>query len=217
LVNVAHMKTEIVRVDTNSFEPDKLDKIKAVLKKDGVIAYPTDTFYGLGVNCFSEEAIRKVYLLKRRNLSKPLSVIITDKSQLSELVEDIPPVFESLSNEFWPGLLTVVFHASEKLPDILLGQSRSIGVRYPDFEWLRALVRHAGFPITATSANFSNKKETGDPEKVRKDFSGEIDLIVDGGRTPGLRSSTVIDISTGRVKILRGGALSVSLFQKYLD
>ncbi len=211
------MKTEIVKVDTNCFEPDKLDLIRGVLKKDGVMAYPTDTFYGLGVNCFSEEAIRKVYLLKRRNLSKPLSVIIADKSELHELVEDIPPIFKSLSNEFWPGLLTVVFRASEKVPDILLGQSRSIGVRFPDFEWLRALVRHVGFPITATSANFSREGETRDPVCVQDSFSGDIDLIVDGGRTHGLRSSTVIDISTGSFKILREGALPVSLFEKYLD
>lgn len=211
------MKTQILKVDTNHIEPDKFALIKAVLKEDGVMAYPTDTFYGLGVNCFSKEAIRKIYLLKRRDLSKPLSVFIADKSELEELVEDIPPIFESLSNEFWPGLLTMVFRASGKLPEILLGHSRSIGVRYPDYEWLRTLVRYAGFPITATSANFSDKEEASDPHCIREDFFGKIDLIVDGGRTPGLRSSTVIDISTGKVKILREGALPFSLFQKYLD
>ena len=138
------MKTEIIKVDTERVEPDKFDLIKAVLKEDGVMAYPTDTYYGLGVNCFSEDAIRKVYLLKRRDLFKPLSVIIADLGELEELVEDIPPIFKSLSNEFWPGLLTLVFRASKKLPEILIGRSGSIGVRYPDFEWLRALVRYAG-------------------------------------------------------------------------
>ncbi|MCJ7579520.1 MAG: L-threonylcarbamoyladenylate synthase [Candidatus Aminicenantes bacterium] len=211
------MKTEILKIDTNRIEPDKFALIKAVLKEDGVMAFPTDTFYGLGVNCFSEDAIRKVYQLKRRDLSKPLSVFIADKSELEEFVEDIPPIFESLSNEFWPGLLTMVFRASGKLPGILLGHSRLIGVRYPDSDWLRALVRYAGFPITATSANFSDKEDASDPLSVREDFSGKIDLIVDGGRTPGFRPSTVIDISTGIVKILREGALPVSLFRKYLD
>lgn len=211
------MKTEILKVDTHQFEPDKFDLIKAVLKEDGVMAYPTDTFYGLGVNCFSEEAIRKIYLLKRRNLSKPLSVIIADLSELEQLVENFPPIFESLSNEFWPGPLTVVFQASEKLPEILLGRSGTIGVRYSDIEWLRSLVRHAGFPITATSANLSDKDEASDPQCVREDFFGKIELILDGGRTPGLRPSTVIDISTGKAKILREGILPVSLFRKYLD
>jgi len=211
------MKTEIVKVDTNRVEPDKLDLIKTVLKENGVMAYPTDTFYGMGVNCFSEDAIRKVYLLKRRDLSKPLSVIIADLSELEELVEDIPPIFKPLSSEFWPGLLTVIFRASEKLPENLLGSSRSIGVRYPDFEWLRALVRHAGFPITATSANLSDRGEASDPQCVVEDFSGKIDLIVDGGQTPGLRSSTVVDISSGKVKVLREGALPVSLLRRYLD
>jgi L-threonylcarbamoyladenylate synthase len=213
---VKRMKTQIVKVDTNRFEQDKFELIKAVLKEDGVMAFPTDTFYGMGVNCFSEDAVRKVYRFKKRNLSKPISVIIADKSELEELVVDIPPIFESLSKEFWPGLLTMVFRASEKLPEILLGHSRSIGVRYPDFEWLRALIRYVGFPITATSANFSDEREASDPLYVRKDFYGEIDLIVDGGRTPGLKPSTVIDISTGSVKILREGALPVSLFRKYL-
>ncbi len=211
------MKTEIINIDINRFEPDDFDLIKAVLKEDGVIAYPTDTFYGLGVNCFSEEAIRKIYLLKRRDLSKPLSIFIADLSELEELVENIPPIFELLSNEFWPGPLTMVFRASGKLPEILLGHSRSIGVRFTDIEWLRSFVRYAGFPITATSANLSDKEEVSDPECVREDFFGKIDLIVDGGRTPGLKSSTVIDISTGKVKILREGALPVSLFRKYLD
>lgn len=211
------MKTEIIVVDTERVELDKFDLIKTVLKKDGVLAYPTDTFYGLGVNCFSEGAIRKVYMLKERDLSKPLSVIIADLNELEELVEDIPPIFKSLSSEFWPGLLTIVFRASERLPEVLSGHSGSIGVRYPDFEWLRALVRYAGFAITATSANLSNRGEASDPFCVREDFSGKIDLIVDGGQTPGLRPSTVIDISTGTVKILREGALPVSLFEKYLD
>jgi len=210
------MKTEIVKVDTERVELDKFDLIKSVLIKDGVLAYPTDTFYGLGVNCFSEDAIRKVYMLKKRDISKPLSVIIADLSELEELVEDIPPIFKSLSSEFWPGLLTLVFRASEKLPEMLIGHSRSIGVRYPDYDWLRALVRYAGFPITATSANRSNRGEASDPFYVVEDFFGKINLIVDGGQTPGLQPSTVIDISTGTVKILREGALPVSLFEKYL-
>ncbi len=211
------MKTEIIKVDTERVELDKFDLIKSVLKKDGVLAYPTDTFYGLGVNCFSENAVRKVYKLKERDLSKPLSVIISDLTELEELVEDLPPIFKSLSSEFWPGLLTMVFRASEKLPEVLVGHFKSIGVRYPDFDWLRALVRHAGFPVTATSANLSNRGETRDPFCVREDFSGKINLIVDGGQTPGFQPSTVIDISTGTVKILREGALPVSLFEKYLD
>ena len=211
------MKTEIIKVDTERVELDKFDLINTVLKKDGVMAYPTDTFYGLGVNCFSEDAIRKVYMLKERDLSKPLSVIIADLSELEELVEDIPPIFKSLSNEFWPGLLTLVFRASEKLPEMLIGPSRSIGVRYPDYDWLRALVRYAGFPITATSANLSNRGEASDPFCVIEDFSGRINLIVDGGLTPGIRPSTVVDISTGTVKILREGALPASLLRRYLD
>lgn len=211
------MKTEIIKVDTERVELDKFDLINTVLKKDGVMAYPTDTFYGLGVNCFSEDAIRKVYMLKERDLSKPLSVIIADLSELEELVEDIPPIFKSLSNEFWPGLLTLVFRASEKLPEMLIGPSRSIGVRYPDYDWLRALVRYAGFPITATSANLSDREEASDPFCVIEDFSGRINLIVDGGLTPGIRPSTVVDISTGTVKILREGALPASLLRRYLD
>jgi L-threonylcarbamoyladenylate synthase len=211
------MKTEIVKIDTNHLELDKLASIKAVLIKDGVIAYPTDTFYGLGGNCFSSAAIRKIYQLKRRDLSKPLSLIIADLSELEELVENVPPVYKSLSKEFWPGPLTIVFRASRKLPDILLGNSGTIGVRYPDIEWLRSLVRHVGFPITATSANLSKQVESNDPQCVQEDFFGKINLIVDGGATPGLKASTVIDISQGKVKILREGALPGALFQKYLD
>ena len=207
----------IISINPQNPQQRLINRVSEVLEKGGLIAYPTDTFYGMGANCLSEDAIRKVYLLKKRDLSKPISVIIADLSELEELVEDIPPIFKPLSSEFWPGPLTVVFRASEKLPEILLGHSRSIGVRYPDFKWVRALVRHAGLPITATSANFSDKAEIRDPKCVREDFSGKIDLIVDGGLTPGLKPSTVIDISSGSAKILREGTLPVSLFRKYLD
>ena len=211
------MKTEIVKVNTNHLELDKLDSIKAVLIKGGVIAYPTDTFYGLGVNCFSAGAVQKIYHLKKRDSSKPLSIIIADLRELEALVEHIPPIYEPLSNAFWPGPLTMVFRASGKLPKILLGPSRTIGVRYTDMGWLQSLVRYLGFPITATSANLSDKEEANDPKCVREDFFGKINLIVDGGLTPGLRASTVIDISQGKVKILREGAIPGSLFQEYLD
>jgi L-threonylcarbamoyladenylate synthase len=211
------MKTEVVHIDTRTVKQDQLDRISSVLKGGGVVAYPTDTFYGLGADCFSEEAVRTIYRLKNRDPSKPLSVIIADVKDLEKLVADIPPRFASLPVEFWPGPVTIVFKASAAVPDVLLGPSRSIGIRLPDFSWLRALVRHSGVFLTATSANRTSGEENRDPKKVLSEFSGKIDLMVDGGLTPGSLPSTIVDVSKDTFEVLREGVLSAAMFQKYLS
>jgi L-threonylcarbamoyladenylate synthase len=210
------VRTEIIPVDTDRIDTNQIIPVVKVLKDGGVIAYPTDTFYGLGANCFSEQAVSRVYLLKARDFSKPLSIIIPDRDKLEELVLEPPRIFDVLADKFWPGPLTIVLRASKKIPDIILGASQTIGVRLPDHPWLRALVKHTGFPITATSANLSDKDEVSNPQVVIRDFSGKVDLIVDGGKTPGFKPSTVVDISSGRPEILREGAIPASELRGFL-
>ncbi len=209
------IKTEIISIDPKRIEKDKIDTIVAFLNNDGVIAYPTDTFYGLGVNCYSEKAVKKIFDLKGRDTTKALPVVISGRSMLQDLVESIPFSFEPLAENFWPGPLTLIFKASERLPGIVSGGSKTIGVRWPDFVWLQALIRRAGFPLTATSANLSEEKEIIDPSRLAEEFEGKIDLIVDGGPAPGGKPSTVVDISSGGLSILREGAIPSSAFRRF--
>ncbi|MFC2169639.1 L-threonylcarbamoyladenylate synthase [Acidobacteriota bacterium] len=210
-------KTRIFKVNTKSIDRSEIKEIAEILIKNGVIVYPTDTFYGLGVNCFSKTAVQKIYDLKKRAPFKPLSVVISDLNMLQHIVADIPAVFDPISADFWPGPLTLVFRASPNLPDKLLGFSDSIGVRLPSHPWLRELLKHIDFPLTATSANISGEKEAANPEKIIATFMGRVDLIVDAGQTHGVLPSTVVDLVSKKPKILREGAIPALKLRKYLD
>jgi len=210
-------QTQIIRVNTKIIEPDKIKIITDILKQDGVIIYPTDTFYGLGANCFSEKAVQRIFHHKKREPTRALSVVISDFGMVEKIATDIPSIFKRISDEFWPGPLTLILKASNHLPRDLVGKRRTIGVRLPALYWLRKLVKKAGFPVAATSANVSGGEETNDPENVIKTFQGKVDLIVDGGKTKGILPSTVLDLTTVKPKILREGAIPISRLRKYLE
>ena len=211
------MDTRIVRVDPEKCVPTDIKLVAQILSHDGMIVYPTDTFYGLGVNCFSPKAVRKAYGLKKRDPAKPLSVVICDRDMLLTVAIDIPHLFESLASEFWPGPLTVVLRARPLMPEILLGPQQTIGVRLPDHAWLRELVKTAGFPITATSANIAGEAEISDPVQAIRVFQGKVDCIVDGGVTRGGLSSTVVDMTAKKPSILRQGAIPSSQLERFLS
>jgi len=208
--------TQIIRVDTEKIDPEKIRIVAGILAGGGVVVYPTDTFYGLGANCFSPFAVQRAYRLKKRDRSKPLSVVISDTKMLRAIAVDIPPVFAALRTEFWPGPLTLVLRASPQVPAALLGSEKTIGVRMPAHAWLRRLIRTAGFPITATSANLSGEREVTSAEQAIPIFRGKVDAIVDGGQTPGRLASTVLDLTTKNPTLIREGAVCFSRIEKFL-
>jgi L-threonylcarbamoyladenylate synthase len=211
------MNTKVIKIGTQKYSKSDLCTIVSVLKKDGLIVYPTETFYGLGANCFSTEAVKKIFTLKRRDRTKPLPVVISELSMLDSVVEDIPSAAEPFLRRYWPGPLTVIFPANPLLPEDLLGAAKSIGVRLPAHAELRELVSHAGFPITATSANISGEKELSNSKKVVDVFTGKVDCIVDGGNTKGGLPSTVIDFTLPAPRILREGVIPAAELQKRLE
>jgi len=210
------MKTKIVKISPNIVAIDKIEEIVKVLRKDGVMVYPTETFYGLGANGFSAAAIQKVYRLKKREPSKPLSVVISDLSMLFQITSDVPLFFRQAVSKFWPGPLTLILKASPAVPDELLGLGGTIGVRLTGHKWVRSLVRQAHFPITATSANISGEMAISHPKKARELFEGLVDLIVDGGATRGLLPSTVVDLTGKAPRLIREGAIPSARIKKYL-
>lgn len=204
-----------VDVDFKAPGERELGVVVRVLRKGGVIVYPTDTFYGLGADCFSPKAARKIFRLKGRDWKKPLSVVIADRDMLGRVAADIPPVFEGVADRFWPGPLTMVFHASASVPEEIHAGSGSIAVRLPDHPWLRRLIRAAGGPLTATSANPSGEGEISDPHLAARFFSGRVDCVVNGGHTPGGKPSTVLDLRD-RPRIIREGAVPAALLRRLL-
>ncbi|UCC41663.1 MAG: threonylcarbamoyl-AMP synthase [Candidatus Aminicenantes bacterium] len=210
------IQTQIVKIAPHMIELEKIKVIAEILQREGIIAYPTDTFYGLGANCFSENAIQRIYKLKGRKPSKPLSIVVSDIEMMQEIVFNIPHVFWQIADEFWPGPLTIILQASAKFSEYLLGAGASIGIRLPDMSWLRKLVRENGIPITATSANISGERGFTRIEEVKETFYGKVDLIVDGGETRGKLPSTVIDLTSEKLKILRVGAVSRNQLKKFL-
>lgn len=211
------VETEIIKIDPGRVEKGQLRTMVSVLRRGGVMAYPTDTFYGLGANCFLAQAIQRIYALKKRNLSKPLAVLVSDRDMVRILAREIPPLFWELTERFWPGPLTLVLKASSELPGEMLGPGESVGIRMPDLSWLQDLISQAASPITATSANISGEKEIEDPEMVKDVFSGKVDLIVDGGKTEGILPSTVVDLSTRKPLILREGAVPRPILAEYFE
>jgi len=187
-----------------------------VLRGGGLIAYPTETFYGLGVKFDMGDSLKRLYELKRRPEEKAMPLIIGETGLLSSIVSrewlrDIPPLAKTLMARFWPGPLTLLLPAREGLPGYLTAWTGMVAVRIPGESFALQLARRAGFPITATSANPSGMPPADSAEMVEGYFGGSIDLLVDGGKTPGGLPSTIVDLSGGRIRVVREGAVSPSL------
>jgi len=211
------MKTQIIKVDPDRIETQKIERISRVLKTNGLVVYPTETFYGLGANCYSEKAVDRIYRLKKRDRKKPLSVIVSGMEMVEEITSERPELFDKLAQESWPGPLTLVLKAAKEFPEYITGPSKTLGVRWPDQKWLNALVKKTGFPITATSANLSGEKEISTPERAVEVFKGKVELIVDGGKTKGGLPSTVLSLVSGKPEVLRRGPFYPAWLQQVHD
>jgi L-threonylcarbamoyladenylate synthase len=201
------VKTRTLKIDPAAVDARALADIARLLARDGVMAYPTETFYGLGAAAFSARAVSRVFKLKGRDPGKPLPLIASDLDMVGEIAGPLPPLFWTLAEEFWPGPLTLVLTASPALPDFLTGAGGTIAVRIPPLPWLRKLAYDISQPLTATSANLSGEPENSDPARVAAAFGGKIELIVDGGTTPGGAPSTLLDLTSPEPRILRQGAV----------
>jgi len=179
----------------------------AALRAGGVVAFPTETYYGLAVDPFNQAALSRLFALKGRSSDKPVLLIVDNVSQLSSLVAEIPSPFTILMERFWPGPLTLVFPGAPSLPALLTGNLGTIGVRVSSQPVARKLVRAFGRPITATSANFSGHPAAVTASDVRDQLGSELDAVLDGGDTPGGQGSTLLGYQEGKVCLLRGGVI----------
>lgn len=182
---------EIIKVNPNNLSNKIIEKVVETLKKGGVIAYPTDTVYGLGANALDEKAVRKVFEIKKRDFRKPISIIVRDL-EMAKKVASFGNDTEKILKKILPGPVTVVLYKKKILPDILTGGSKKVGLRIPDCEFTRTLMEKLDFPITTTSANISGEPIEGKP-------------------------STVIDLTGKEPKILRAGPVSKEELLKILN
>ena len=198
------MKTQVL--STN--EPEAFSRAERILKRSQLVAFPTDTVYGLGALAFDSQAIERLYAVKGRDSSKAIAVLIGDISFLTQVTSEIRETANRLAEHFWPGALTLVIPRSSTLPAIL-SPSNNIGVRIPDHPFALELLKRVG-PLAVSSANLSGKPSTITAQEVFEQLNGLIPLIIDGGRTPGGTPSTVVDCTGPELSILRQGSLTKS-------
>jgi L-threonylcarbamoyladenylate synthase len=195
---------------------ETLARSAEIIARGGVIAFRTDTFYGLGADPFNATAVRRVKDLKGREENKPILVLISDVEQLGRLIENRSPAFDELAKQFWPGALTIIGKATGQLPSELTSGTKTVGVRLPDDDRVCTLVSACGGALTATSANSAGELPARTAEEVAKYFGERIDLIVDGGETKTDQPSTVVDASGGKVKLVREGVFPWTQIQAAL-
>ncbi|MCX7737766.1 MAG: L-threonylcarbamoyladenylate synthase [Candidatus Kapabacteria bacterium] len=186
------------------------------LNKGEVIAFPTETVYGLGCDFFNESAVKKIFELKGRELHKPLTAHISDLKFVDQLAENIPDEFFLLAEKFLPGPLTIILRKNKSVPDVVTEGTNTIGFRFPDNLIALDVIKHFGKPLAATSANLSGQSPAIEIKDIINNFNNKIPLIIDGGLTIHQIASTVIDLSNNKFYILREGAISKSVIETVL-
>lgn len=199
----------IIKISQTSPDPSAVSEIAELLRAGSVIAYPTDTFYGLGVDIANHIAIERLYSVKNRRPDKPILILISDIKMLLSLISQgyLSQTAGRLTAKFWPGPLTLIFNASDAVPPALTANTGKIGIRLPDNRLCNLLIDKLDHPITATSANLSGEGSLDNPDEVLALIGNRIDVLVDGGRAKGGFPSTVVDITGVEPVILREGAI----------
>ncbi len=201
--------TRVLVVDREAPSREVLDAAAAILQGGGLVAFPTESFYGLGADALDPRALERVFAVKGRPESKPLLVLVDSVKMAEELVSEVPAGARELMARHWPGALTLVLKAAAHLPDRLTAGTGTVGVRMPGHPVALAVVRAAGRAVTAPSANPSGADPPTTAVDVRRYFEGVVDLILDGGTTAGGSGSTIADCTVWPPRILRQGPVTI--------
>ncbi len=210
------MNTKVIKIDPENIDKSKLSEAAEALKAGKVVAIPTETVYGLGADALNTEAVSRIFKAKGRPSDNPLIVHIADKEKVFELVESVPEKAAELMDKFWPGPLTLVLKKSPKIPDIITAGLDTVAIRMPEHPVARELIRLAGVPVAAPSANVSGKPSTTTAQHVLDDMDGKIEMIVDAGSSRVGLESTVLDITVEPPVLLRPGGVTPGQLEKYI-
>jgi L-threonylcarbamoyladenylate synthase len=210
------MPTQVIPVSPDDPREDRLGAAASVLREGGVVAFPTETFYGLGVDPLDPGAVRRLLALKGKPERSPILLLLAGAWQVEDVVSRLPGAFVPLAEKFWPGPLTIVVPAAAGLPDEITGGTGTVGVRVPGLALARKLARALARPVTGTSANVHGAPPCRTAPEVVRAFPEGLDLVLDGGPTAGGASSTVLDLSGGAPRIVRHGAIPVAALRPFL-
>jgi L-threonylcarbamoyladenylate synthase len=202
--------TAVLTTDPRRPEPGAIARAAAILRGGGLVAFPTETVYGLGANALDAVAVARVFAAKGRPSTNPLIVHLADLNQVSRVTADWPDVAARLAERFWPGPLTLVLQKHPELPEIVTAGGPTVAVRVPAHPVAQALLKEAGVPVAAPSANRSTELSPTTAAHVLRGLAGRVDLILDGGPTSGGIESTVLDVTTAPPRLLRPGLVTVS-------
>ena len=199
------MKTKLIKVMAD--DAVAIEDAAEIIRSGGLVAFPTETVYGLGADGFNEAACRRLYEIKGRPIDKPLSLMVANREMIDDIAE-VTPLAQRLIEEYLPGALTLILPKKSVVPDFVTAGSQSVGIRMPDNQIALALIKAADCPIAAPSANLSNEPPPTTAQEVLKSFEGRISLILDGGACRFGVSSTIVDLTGEELRILREGTIS---------
>lgn len=210
---ISSLNPLIRQIDPSHPEPPVVEEAAAVIRAGGIVVFPTRTLYGLGVDAANPTAIRRLFQVKGRDMTKPVSVLIKSREMLADLAEDIPPQAIPIMDRFWPGRVTLVFRAKISVCSLLTAGTGKIGVRLPDHPVAISLLRRLESPLTATSANFSSSPGVHRIDSLTPNFLRQMDMVLDAGPLGGGAGSTVLDVTCDPPRVLREGTIPIQFFQ----
>ena len=184
---------------------NQMNEICDVIQKGGIVAFPTETVYGVGIHFNDEEALERLMEAKNRDYSKAITLMVADKADISQYAY-ISPQAQKMIDQFMPGMITLIFKKKESVRDVMTNGKSTIGIRIPDSEFVLSLLKKVG-PMLVTSANLSQHSNTTSTQEVLNQLDGRIDLVVDGKTSDNI-ASTVVDVSQDEIKILRAGKIT---------
>lgn len=213
---INQLVTEVIQVDPDNPDPRAIARAAQCLRAGGLVAFPTETVYGLGAHALDRSAIQRLFAAKERPANDPLIIHLASIDEAIPLVTDIPDAARRLAARFWPGPLTIVLRRSAQVPDEVTAGLGTVAVRVPSHPVARALIKDARVPIAAPSANLFSRPSPTRASHVLTDLDGRIDMILDGGSTHVGLESTVVDLSTAGAMVLRPGAIDIETLRQLL-
>ena len=209
--------TEVLKINSLTPEPELLAYAGGILRQGGLVAYPTETVYGLAASAFADGSIARVFDAKGRPHGQPLPVQIASADELETLARDIPEAAQLLLQDFFPGPLTLIFRRQPTVSLTITGGGETVGLRMPDHPVALGVLRAFGTPVVCPSANTTGRRAAMSAADVLEDLDGRIDLILDGGPTTDRTPSTVLDVTVSPARIVREGKISRAQLEGYLE
>jgi len=211
------MESKTLRINPVQPEDEKIEEVVRLIEKGGTVAFPTDTVYGLGVDAANREAVNRLYQIKKRPSKKTLVLFIAEKNKILYFAQNVSLKAQRLIREFWPGPLTLIFKASSPCPPALISEEGKIGIRFPAHPIPQEIIKKGKFLLATTSANISGERSPSGPNEISKTLKERVDLLIDGGKVPLGKESTVVDVTGPFPRFIRKGYLSRENIKKIWD